>query len=554
MKATSLKRKTENQKLIKLLVFLFFSLLHQHGFCQHKNAPLNREWALDLEKKHNAIYTFSANAIVHDSIVNKVELADSILPLPIIFTAFKPIIISAIPIKKDTTKSLVFRKIKKESLVSISDSSDKFILTIDPLFNFEFGRDYADSSKSFYKNTRGALVRGNIGNQFSFESSFYENQATFVNYLKKFNDAYLIIPGQGRWKKFKDTGYDFAMASGYVMYTPSKHFNFQIGHGKHFIGDGYRSLLLSDNAFNYPFARLTTTFGKIQYTNLYASFMNLSYGGVTTPKGTERLFQKKAASFQYLNWNAHSSIQLGLFQGLIWKASDSLNKQCIKLPFASPLIYTAAISEGLTGNNNILLGATFKLKFTNTFYVYGQYMLDDFGAGFNTYKSGLQLGLKYFDVFGLKNLHMQLEGNSVHPYSYAATNATQSYTHYNQALAHPLGSNFSEAIIILNYKVGDFFTQAKFNFATTGFDELGLNYGNNIFYSDTLNVPNSQTGDSRSLRIIDMHIGYLVNPATNLNIFVGISNRSSISPIENSQTNFVYFGIRTSLQNIYYDF
>lgn len=60
------------------------------------------------------------------------------------------------------------------------------------------------------------------------------------------------------------------MASGYVSYSSNKHFNFQVGHGKHFVGDGYRSLLLSDNALNYPYARITSTFGKLQYTNLYA--------------------------------------------------------------------------------------------------------------------------------------------------------------------------------------------------------------------------------------------------------------------------------------------
>ena len=61
-------------------------------------------------------------------------------------------------------------------------------------------------------------------------------------------------------------------------------------------------------------------------------------------------------------------------------------------------------------------------------------------------------------------------------------------------------------------------------------------------------------GVKTTLRILDFHVGYLVNPSTNFNILVGISNRSNINAIETLQTKFIYFGIRTSLNNIYYDF
>ena len=61
------------------------------------------------------------------------------------------------------------------------------------------------------------------------------------------------------------------MANGHVSYQTSKHFNFQFGHGKHFIGDGYRSMLLSDNSFNYPYLKITTDVWKVSYVNLYSS-------------------------------------------------------------------------------------------------------------------------------------------------------------------------------------------------------------------------------------------------------------------------------------------
>ena len=470
----------------------------------------------------------------------------------------------------------VWRKINTENLIIIRDSSDKFHLTIDPLFNFEFGKDLADTSgEKLYKNTRGFLVRGSIGNKFAFESSFYENQATYAKYIDNYiaatndlfpqtaNYQYDVVPGQGRAKKFKKNGYDYAMASGYVSYSPIKMFNFQIGHGKHFVGDGYRSLLLSDNAFNYPYARITTTYKNIQYTNLYTSFMNLTNGGVTTPPNVERLFQKKIGSFQFLSANFFHRLQLGLFQGMIWEAADSSNRQHTNFHTYNPIIGVSAGAYGLHHTNNVLLGATLKLKITKSISLYGQFMLDDLTRLKDQIgnKCGYQAGFKYFDVFTIKNLHIQAEYNTVRPYAYATKNPYQSYTHYNQALAHPLGANFNEAIGFINYRLKDFFIQLKANYAVKGNDSLNKNFGGNIFKADnqfpiTQTLENIHTTQGLKTTILyqDIHIGYLVNPATNFNIVVGFTNRTEKTNSTTIATQFVYFGIRTSLANFYYDF
>lgn len=541
-------------------------------YSQQKNLPLNREWSLGVEK-----------------------IVDTILPAyittinecysPVFFTNFKPYTensnidwaqvmdlnyaINNLPIDKGQLydykkEKYLMRKIKYENLFILRDSSDNFLLTIDPLFNFEYGKDLSNHDSvlpsTAYKNMRGILVRGDIGTKFSFESSFAETQATFVRYIDDYvkstnnlfpndiNYPYNVIPGQGRAKVFKKNGYDFGMASGYISYSPSKHFNFQAGHGKHFVGDGYRSLLLSDNAFNYPFLRITTSFGKFQYTNLYASFMNLTDGGVKTPPGTERLFQKKAAGFQFLSWNVHRRIQLGLFQGMIWKASDNKNRQYVDLNYFNPVIFANAGIFSLSHEKNVLLGSTLKLKATNSISFYGQYMMD----GNN--KTGFQAGAKYLNLLGLPNLHLQVEYNSVQPYSYAHTSPAQSYSHYNQPLAHPLGANLREGIAFLNYRIGDFFAEARFSLASAG-TSFAYNYGSNIFLSDTFNLPViNSIEEFTSITHKYFHIGYLVNPSTNLNVVAGYSGRQSSNSSQNSVSDFLFIGIRTSLSNVYYDF
>lgn len=531
-------------------LFLLFLFIPTLLFSQ-QNRPLNRQWELDTEKKF---------------------LQDS-TSIP---SCFKPAIVSAAHPERDKSKSVLYRKIKKESLLMVNDSLGQFYLAIDPLFNLELGKDLSDtSSEKLYKNTRGFLLRGTIGKKFAFESSFYENQATFASYIDQYitgtnklfpslsNYEYNVIPGQGRSKKFKANGYDYAMASGYISYSPCKIVNIQIGHGKHFIGDGYRSLLLSDNAFNYPFARITTTYKNIQYTNLYASFMNLTNGGDKIPPGIERLFQKKTASFQFLSISLWKHLNMGLFQGMIWEAADSTNRQHVNFNTFDPVIGVNALTYGFHHTNNVVGGLTLKLKVSNSILLYGQYLLDDLKSERKRNvgkKNGYQAGFRYTDVFTLKNLSIQAEYNTVRPYTYAAENPEQSYSHYNQALAHPLGANFNEVIAILNYRLKDFFTEFKFNYAKKGKDSLFVNFGGNIFRSDAqLFLPpgskiQTTDGVATTLMYQDVHIGYLINPVTNLNVVIGLSNRTEQMGGKTSHTPFVYVGLRTSLSNYYYDF
>ena len=536
------------------LLLAFACLLYLLSFSQQRNLPLNRDILLTIDKN-----------------ICKIDSA------PACHSSFKPFLESTcssyLPaITKDTSgikRKLLTRKLFHEHLFIVNDSADNFFLTIDPLFNFEYGKDIKDNANTtLYKNTRGILVGGNIGQKFSFESSFLENQARFTGYIddqiqfsntlfpNKINYPYLVIPGQGRAKSFKNNSYDFAMAAGYVSYSPSKHFNFQAGTGKHFVGNGYRSLLLSDNAFNYPFLRITTTYNKLQYTNLYTAFMNLTDGGVTSPPGTERLFQKKAGSFQMLNWNINKRIQLGFFQGLIAQATDSTNKMKLHLSYANPILLFNSLVYGLSNENNILLGSTIHIKLSNSVSIYGQYMIDDIVSNTSVNnKNGFQAGVKYFDLFGFKNLHLQAEYNQVSPYSYSHAKPSQSYTHYNQALAHPLGANFKEVVGIVNYNKGRFFIKGKINYATMNKDSSAINFGNNIFKSDFIVPPASQNnGLKTTLKMIDASIGYIINPATNLRIIAGLSNRFYSNNKEFSETQFFYIGISTSLTNVYYDF
>jgi hypothetical protein len=254
--------------------------------------------------------------------------------------------------------------------------------------------------------------------------------------------------------------------------------------------------------------------------------------------------------------------ELSLFQGLIWTAADATNKQCITLAYVNPVILASLPAFGMSDRHNFLLGGTFRFDLRRTLRLYGQWMADDFGkSGTVHHKTGMQLGLKYFNAFTLKHLHLQLEYNRVQPYAYAATDPGQSYTHYNQPLAHPLGANFTETSVSLQYKLGDFFLQARYAIAKLGADSLAVdNYGQDVFKTDyqayypVNGAYRIGQGESTTITYFDARIGYMVSYASNLNICLGMTSRNLSTGATSSPTQYVYVAVRTSLSNTYYDF
>jgi hypothetical protein len=464
----------------------------------------------------------------------------------IVHTSLQPFIYKEIA--PDTLRKLkpgadpFFDKLFYENLIEVrhidrsSGYPRKFNIDINPILNLYAAKDMLDSAKGrISTNTRGVWLRGAIGKKFLFESAFIENQSYFPVYLKAYATATEIVPGQGRWKNFKSTGFDYAMSSGIIHYQVSKNFWVRLGHGKQKIGNGYRSLLLSDNSFNYPYLQLTASFfkQKLQYSQTYALLMNLTDGGSKIPPGTERIFQKKAASFQHLSWHASKYLDIYFFQGLIASATDSNNAMHLKPYYANPLIFSNIGVYGFNNSNHIIAGSGMEVRPFRKLALYGQFMYDGTSAtGDPNY--GWQAGIKYYDVLGLKNLFFQYEYNYVSKYSYYSTKyPAQDYSHYNQSLTTPALFQ-QEHVAILTYNYKRVFIQLKQNYSA------GL-YTNIRQYSS----------------YFDSRIGYMINPNYNFSIMAGSTLRNYLDETVSSkiqQNQLFYIGLRTSLYNLYYDF
>lgn len=432
-----------------------------------------------------------------------------------------------------------------------------FILTINPIFDFSVGKDFSNS-KSTYTNSRGIQITGSLGKNFSFYTNVYENQAKFPDYLSEFIDKTGIVPGQGLRRNLASS-YDYSMSNGYISYSPSKYFNFQFGTGKNFIGNGYRSLLLSDNAFNYPFLKITTTFWKIKYINLFTEFTDLQ-----TNEVENRRFNKKFASIHYLSWNATDRLSIGLFEAVIF-AADSTGQRGFEMNYLNPVIFLRPVEFAIGSPDNVIIGLNFSYRIKSKSILYGQLVFDEFrlkeianGSGFWHNKFGYQLGIKFYELLKIKNLYAQFEYNRVRPYTYSHLSGLQNYGHYNQALAHPFGANFWEFISIIHYQKDRWHFNYKFIYSKYGEDPEGQNYGKDIYKSYETKVREFDNyvsqGIETKLIYNNVELSYLINPRYNSNIALGLTSRLLKTNTSTNKTTFVYLTFRTSIDNFYYDF
>jgi len=452
-------------------------------------------------------------------------------------------------------------KLMDEDLVYINSGGLK--LRANLLLGLQAGRE-SYKEESFWTNTRGYWLSGQVGKNVFFESAFYENQAKLLPYINSNAIENFVMPGQGRYKVFKENiGADWAFASGAVGYKANKYFTAYLGHGKNFFGDGYRSLLLSDNSFNYPYFKFETTVWNIKYVNLWAQLNHIGF-----QDAADRNWTQKYLSLHYLSWNITRKLNLSLYESISWlKADKGFDWQ-----YANPVIFMRPVEWQNGSADNVLLGSSFKYKMSNKFLVYGQAVLDDLNFaelkranGYWGNKYGGQLGIKAYSLLDIYGLSAQAEYNIVRPFTYTHFDSTNAHVHMNEPLAHPLGANFQEAVAFLRYKYRRHKFTVKFVWSEIGKDTAQVNHGGNVFYGYNTNRVDINgdggltgysvgQGDLNNLNFLDFRYAFLINPRARLYFEIGIIDRTlSRQTLPNDQTRFLYLGLRTTLNNFYYD-
>ena len=279
-------------------------------------------------------------------------------------------------------------------------------------------------------------------------------------------------------------------------------------------------------SFNYPYFKIITTFGKndqFQYTKLNASLSSVT----RREKGStpEPLFVRKSMSTHYFSWLATKWLNIGLFESTLWHTEDSSGTKPFQFQQLNPIIgiNTLTTITDAVNHSNIGLNVKFKLPFK--LIVYNQLVYDG-----NQYEKtkGYQFGMRYS---GINNLTLQAELNVMdNPYDSVYEPELEQFINYNESLAHPLGNDFTEMVGIINYKYKRIFLEIK----TT--------------------IASYNSASDKKITNLQSHLGFLVNPKNNMAFIAGVKMRNDNTSGSDEKTNYIYFGFRTNLRNLYDDF
>ncbi len=432
-----------------------------------------------------------------------------------------------------------------------------FDLAINPVLQFQFSKEN-NNGQSLFLNSRGLRLRGRIANKIGFEAYVTDNQERYPLYVQQYENDKKALPGAGFYKDFKITGYDYFDARGTVTFNVTKYIDVAFGYDRNFIGNGQRSLFLSDFGNNNLFLKLNTKIWKFNYQNL---FMELHSAEIP---GGDKLLPKKYAVMHHLDVNVTKGLNIGLFEGIMFGRRDRFD-----FGYLNPVIFYRSIEQQNGSFDNSVAGLDFKANVKKRVQLYGQLLLDEFllteikkNDGWWANKWAIQAGAKYIDALGIKNLDVQVEMNRVRPFTYGHRDSVANYTHYNQPLAHPLGANFSELIGIVRYQPAPkWLIQAKAFAWKQGLDSNASSFGSNIFLP---NIPPFRTkergfslGDGRQSK--GMYISFLVSYELRENLFLDLSlvkRKLDITtqPVANTDATIISGGIRWNMHRREFEF
>lgn len=343
-----------------------------------------------------------------------------------------------------------------------------------------------------------------------------------------------------------------------IAYRPHKIFTFLGGYGKNFFGEGYRSLLLSDNASNYPFLKIETAFGGIKYVNLYTVWNDNSVNPFD-----KSLDLMKFSSMHYLSWNITPEFNLSIFESVVWQAKDTLALRGFDFNYVNPVVFYRPVEYSNGSADNVLLGMNLSYKISRHHCFYSQIVLDEFllsqiksDQKWWGNKYGFQFGYKTNHFFSDK-IYFQTELNLVRPFTYSHKYSIQNFGHLNASVTHPIGANFYELLNIVSYKSKKFNLTHKLTFAAFGVNTDSVNVGQNIFnsYADRNGEFGHLIMQGERRNSLNEQIIFEIPLLAKIDLYMNATYNYRMQWTQNhiDQTHFFMIGIRSRIWNTYND-
>jgi hypothetical protein len=390
-----------------------------------------------------------------------------------------------------------------------------FALIVNPVTTQKIAYDN-NLKKTLWYNNRGIEMRGKLGNGFAFYTHVSDVIHPANTWEREYFDTDSILPGQAFLKTTDGVNFSYLQASGYGVFQAGKYVDIQFGHGRNFLGNGYRSLMLSDFSRDHLFLRVNTRIWKINYTNIWGQMYRY------VRPGQIRLPQRHYYATTYANINVTKKLNVGLFQTISFQRDSGFANNGYDLEYLNPIIFYKPIENGLNSPDKTILGFDIKYNFAKRFSAYSQVVISEFilseivaRNGWFGNRGALQLGIKYIDVLGIANLDLQLEHNRARPYMYTSFSPLNAFVNYNQNMAHPIGANFKENIAIVRWQpTSKLFITGSIIASSYGNDTNGSNWGRDIrknYYTAPREFGNFiGQGVSTQLLIADASISYML--------------------------------------------
>ena len=395
--------------------------------------------------------------------------------------------------------------------------------------------NYGDSvSREFglnFRNTRGAQIRGSLFNKVGFFTEVTENQARYPQYIINTYNKDRVLFGEG-FMKFVDSRrvFDYFNAKGYITYSPVKELRIKLGKDRAFLGNGYQSLTLSDNAADYFFLNLALRVWKLEYIAHYTRMTDF----IKNKPDLTGVHPAKYAVFHQLNIKPWEWLSVGFSEAVVYSPILPGGRRGFEIEYLNPIIFYRSVEQSLGSPDNSFLGFNLKANFLKRFQIYGQLQIDDFnfrkrteGKAYFGNKYGIQAGLKYVDAFFIKRLDLQIEYNRIRPYMYQHFNPSANFTNYSQSLGHTNGANLHDINLIVRYQpFPRWHGMMSFTYLQQGLDTGGRNFGADPLVSNTTRASEFDNfllqGDKQSFINLYGKVSYQI---WKLNAFADIEGR-----------------------------
>jgi len=422
---------------------------------------------------------------------------------------------------------------------------------ITPISRIEYSKE-TNAEKDPFISTVGVDIRGIIFKKIGLNLYTTANAERLPGYLSTWTSRYNAVPGIGNYKTRSEGKVFYTDIRGSIQTPVTKYIDLQLGYDRLFLGNGYRSLFLSDGSNSSAFFKINAKIWKLNFQSLYMK--------LTPQDGIVNSDYKKFLRINTLGIDATKWLNISVFDAVVLRRENGID-----LNYLLPVTFLRAMEQQSGSPDNAMLGMNVKANVRGRLQFYAQGLLDEFklseikaGTGWWANKFGYQAGVKYIDAFGLKNMDLQVETNRIRPFTFTHYDSVSNYSHSNQPLAHPLGASFHEFIGIMRYQpLRKLHINAKLIYYTQGLDSLGLHTGNNVLinYNDRPRDYGWEVGSGNKVTCLYLSGNVSYEVYNNLFVEASVTNRRFKTELGgNLNSMLVSLGFRWNINRREFDF